>query len=151
MPPPEPRTPRRAAPREPARTPSAAEAQRGATGRQRPAPNSALAPSPTPLMPVPDPDRSDHRSGAGDAHPDRVRGARDRGAGDRAGRRQHHRRGDGAATHSEELVYLSGRVPRALRDELHIRAIHEGRPLVELLRDAIGQYLENNHPDSSHR
>ncbi|WP_157647115.1 hypothetical protein [Actinomycetospora chiangmaiensis] len=42
----------------------------------------------------------------------------------------------------QELVYLSGRVPRALRDELHIRAIEEGRPVVELLRDAIRGYLD---------
>jgi len=43
-------------------------------------------------------------------------------------------------------VYLSGRVPRALRDELHIRAIGEGRPVVDLLRDAIRGYLEHPAP-----
>ena len=84
----------------------AVEQQRSATGRQRPGPSSALAPSPTPLMPVPDPIPDDHRAGAGGGHPDR-----DRAPGDRAGRRQHHRRGEVPATNSEELVYLSGRVP----------------------------------------
>lgn len=87
-----------------------------AAARVRPAPTSALAPSPSPLMPVPDP-----RSPSGPA-----------------GRRQHRRAGPPA----EELVYLSGRVPRPLRDELHIRAIGEGRPVVELLRDAIRGYLD---------
>jgi hypothetical protein len=60
------------------------------------------------------------------------------------GRRQHRRP---AASHprdaAEELVYLSGRVPRALRDELHIRAIQEGRPVVDLLRNAIRGYLDH--------
>ncbi|GLZ52074.1 hypothetical protein Acsp07_16910 [Actinomycetospora sp. NBRC 106378] len=46
----------------------------------------------------------------------------------------------------QELVYLSGRVPRALRDELHIRAIEEGRPVVDLLRDAIRGYLDVGPP-----
>lgn len=89
-------------------------------GRQRPGPTSALAPSPAPLMPVPDTDGS-------------ARSAP-------AGRRQHHRTAVPAP--GEELVYLSGRVPRALRDELHIRAIHDGRPVVELLREAIRAYLD---------
>ncbi|HEY2194694.1 MAG TPA: hypothetical protein VGH76_20680 [Actinomycetospora sp.] len=72
---------------------------------------------------------------------------------DRAGRRQFHRRAHGDAPDAgpdtdpapEELVYLSGRVPRALRDELHIRAIHDGRPVVELLREAIRGYLDERH------
>ncbi|MFC5064659.1 hypothetical protein [Actinomycetospora atypica] len=80
--------------------------------RRRPEPTSSLAPSPSPLMSVPD--------------------------GGPAGRRQHHRPG----TPRQEQVYLSGRVPRALRDELHIRAIAEGRPVVDLLRDAIRHYLD---------
>ena len=80
--------------------------------RRRPEPTSALAPSPSPLMSV-------------DAGP--------------GGRRQHHR---AAGTPRQEQVYLSGRVPRALRDELHIRAIAEGRPVVDLLRDAIRHYLD---------
>lgn len=79
--------------------------------RRRPEHTSPLAPSPSPLMSVPD--------------------AR--------GRRQHHR---AAGTPRQEQVYLSGRVPRALRDELHIRAIAEGRPVVDLLRDAIRHYLD---------
>lgn len=101
--------------------------------RQRPAPTSALAPAPTPLMPVPGPGSVDYTS-AGDRKP-RV--------DVRAGRRQHHRP---AGSTTDELVYLSGRIPRPLRDELHIRAIHEGRPVVELLRDAIRGYLD--HPDA---
>jgi len=60
----------------------------------------------------------------------------------RAGRRQHHRALGATGDAAVELVYLSGRVPRALRDELHIRAISEGRPVVELLRDAIRGYLD---------
>lgn len=81
--------------------------------RRRPEPTSSLAPSPSPLMSVPD--------------------------GGPGGRRQHHR---AAGTPRQEQVYLSGRVPRALRDELHIRAIAEGRPVVDLLRDAIRHYLD---------
>jgi hypothetical protein len=46
-------------------------------------------------------------------------------------------------------VYLSGRVPRGLRDELHIRSIHEGRPVVELLRDAIRHYLDDHSRNRS--
>lgn len=69
---------------------------------------------------------------------------------DRVAHRQFHRRahdeasaaGPGTDPAAEELVYLSGRVPRALRDELHIRAIHDGRPVVELLREAIRHYLD---------
>jgi hypothetical protein len=65
------------------------------------------------------------------------------GAGPK-GRRQHHRHGSSVVGDTaEELVYLSGRVPRALRDELHIRAIEEGRPVVDLLRHAIRAYLDH--------
>lgn len=99
-------------------------------GRQRPEPTSSLAPSPAPLMSVPDPDPA----GAEPAAPER------------SGRRQHRRAGAAAGASTEELVYLSGRVPRALRDELHIRAIGEGRPVVDLLRDAIRGYLEHPAP-----
>lgn len=97
-------------------------------GRQRPAPTSPLAPSPAPLMSVPDPAASGQPSGS----------ATD---GGRAGKRQHHRRA-GTDPAPAEQVYLSGRVPRRLRDELHIRAIGEGRPVVDLLRDAIRGYLD---------
>lgn len=91
-------------------------------GRLRPEPTSALTPSPSPLMSVPD---------GGTA-----------GTGPK-GRRQHHRHaGAVVGNTAEELVYLSGRVPRALRDELHIRAIEEGRPVVDLLRQAIRAYLD---------
>ena len=98
-----------------------------AARRQRPGPTSALSPSPGPLMPVPDVD-ADGRAGA------------------RGGRRQHHRSGS-TTEPADELVYLSGRVPRPLRDELHIRAIGEGRPVVDLLRDAIRGYLDTPSAD----
>lgn len=63
------------------------------------------------------------------------------------GRRQH----KGAGPTRQELVYLSGRVPRSLRDELHIRAIEEGRPVVDLLRDAIRGYLDVAPTGEQHR
>lgn len=44
---------------------------------------------------------------------------------------------------SEPTVYLSGRVPKGLRDELQHQAIREGRPLVQLLQDAVRDYLAN--------
>lgn len=146
MPPPEPQPPRRAPhERDHGRPPGAASPRRQVpAGRQRPGPSSALAPSPTPLMPVPDhDDRLDGPvSGEGPREEQRLH--------DRAGRRQFHRRADPDAGPDidpapEELVYLSGRVPRALRDELHIRAIHDGRPVVELLREAIRGYLDDRH------
>jgi hypothetical protein len=109
-------------PRPPEPPPAAGRSPRG---RLRPEPTSALAPSPSPLMSVPDELPREGAAGAGTK-----------------GRRQHHRHvvGDTA----EELVYLSGRVPRALRDELHIRAIEEGRPVVDLLRHAIRAYLDHS-------
>jgi hypothetical protein len=94
-------------------------AARPSGGRLRPEPTSALAPAPSPLMSVPD----------------------DAARPGPKGRRQHHR-GPVVGEAVEELVYLSGRVPRALRDELHIRAIHEGRSVVDLLREAIRTYLD---------
>jgi hypothetical protein len=36
-----------------------------------------------------------------------------------------------------------------LRDELHIGAIHDGRPVVELLRDAIRVYLDDRSRNRS--
>jgi hypothetical protein len=39
------------------------------------------------------------------------------------------------------LVYLSARVPRALRDALQHQAIREGRPVAKLLADAVTDYL----------
>ena len=152
MPPPEPESsPRgRREPQQGGRAGPAASQQRTTAGRQRPAPSSALAPSPAPLMPVPDPD-GDHSPAVWPGH-----GRTDRDpAPDRAGRRQYRQRNDrsatptGPASSSEELVYLSGRVPRGLRDELHIRAIHDGRPVVELLRDAIRQYLDDHSRNRS--
>ena len=153
MPPPDAQPPRRAPhERDLGRSPGTASPRRQApAGRQRPGPSSALAPSPTPLMPVPDhddqPDDPPHRQPPGE------RTSSGQPLSDRAGRRQFHRRahddaldaGPDADPVAEELVYLSGRVPRALRDELHIRAIHDGRPVVELLRDAIRRYLDERH------
>lgn len=99
--------------------------------RLRPAPTSALSPAPGSLMPVPADDRPAPDSG-------------------RAGRRQHHRAPGGPGRpEAEDLVYLSGRIPRKLRDELHVQAIGEGRPVVELMRDALRGYL--NHPWGSGR
>jgi hypothetical protein len=98
-------------------------------------------------MPVADPD--DDHPGVGPGHRRLERDV----TSDRAGRRQYRQRTSatplGPASSSEELVYLSGRVPRQLRDELHIRAIHDGRPVVELLRDAIRQYLDDPSRDTS--
>ena len=42
-------------------------------------------------------------------------------------------------------VYLSGRVPRELRNDLHHQAIREGRPVAALLQDAVRAYLAK-HP-----
>lgn len=112
--------------------------------RRRPAPTSALAPSPAPLMPVPDPPRPrqpEPPAGRGPAAGDPERGPGH--ANERAGRRQHHRPGAPPEPDAEKLVFLSGRIPRPLRDELHIRAIHEGRPAVDLLRDALRRYLDD--------
>lgn len=136
MPPPEPRHPEPPPPTQQHPTPQQPEGPPGRrrpgeprSGRQRPGPTSALAPSPTPLMPVPDPTDPPDGKPPGST---------------RAGRRQHHRpAGTLPGSSSEELVYLSGRVPRGLRDELHIRAIGEGRPVVDLLRDAIRGYLDH--------
>jgi hypothetical protein len=137
MPPPEPHHPEPRASRPTAPGQSGRDSGRRGPGsssaRQRPSPTSSLSPSPSPLMSVPDPTEA----AEGASSPEGSSGAA------RAGRRQHHRPPGahrGAAT--EELVYLSGRVPRALRDELHIRAINEGRPVVDLLRDAIRRYLD---------
>ncbi len=107
-----------------------------------------MAPSPTSLMPVPDHDDQPDEHALGEHAPSRREHAPQgqQSFSERAGRRQFHRQahdaGPDPASASAELVYLSGRVPRALRDELHIRAIREGRPVVELLRDAIRLYLD---------
>jgi hypothetical protein len=142
MPPPEPHHPEPRASRPTAPGQSGRDSGRRGPGsssaRQRPSPTSSLSPSPSPLMSVPDPTEA----AAGASSAEGSSGAWSSGTA-RAGRRQHHRAPGaqgGAAT--EELVYLSGRVPRALRDELHIRAINEGRPVVDLLRDAIRGYLD---------
>lgn len=111
-------------------------------GRQRPAPTSGLAPSPSPLMSVSAP--SDP---PGSDPPDSQSAGSGAPVPARAGRRQHHRpNGSHPGSPIEDLVYLSGRVPRGLRDELHIRAIGEARPVVELLRDAIRGYLDHPPP-----
>jgi hypothetical protein len=46
-----------------------------------------------------------------------------------------------SAPGSVGLVYLSARVPRALRDALQHQAICEGRPVAKLLADAVTDYL----------
>jgi len=133
MPPPEPRHPTQQHPtrQQPEGPTGRLRPGSSRAGRQRPGPTSALAPSPTPLMPVPDPTDS----------PDGPRAGSEQANNARAGRRQHHR--PPRSSLAEEPVYLSGRVPRGLRDELHIRAIGEGRPVVDLLRDAIRGYLDH--------
>jgi hypothetical protein len=40
-----------------------------------------------------------------------------------------------------DLVWLSARVPRALRTALQHQAIHEGRSVAKLLADAVNAYL----------
>ncbi len=49
--------------------------------------------------------------------------------------------GDVAEVMAEPEVYLSGRVPKSLRDELRHQAIREGRSTVDLLKDAVTAYL----------
>lgn len=150
MPPPEPRS-RRPAPHQRelgGPSPAPSSGQHPVAGRQRPRPSSTLAPSPTSLMPVPDPDDQPDEHALSEYAPSRREQTPQgqQSVSERAGRRQFHRRAHDAGPDSAAApagqVYLSGRVPRALRDELHIRAIHEGRPVVELLRDAIRLYLE---------
>jgi hypothetical protein len=41
-----------------------------------------------------------------------------------------------------DLVYLSARVPKALRTALQHQAVHEGRPVAKLLADAVTAYLD---------
>ena len=48
---------------------------------------------------------------------------------------------EAATSGSVQLVYLSARVPRALRDALQHQAIREGRPVAKLLADAVTAYL----------
>jgi hypothetical protein len=51
-----------------------------------------------------------------------------------------------------QLVYLSARVPRALRDAIQHQAIREGRPVAKLLADAVTAYLtEHSHTDAQVR
>lgn len=48
-----------------------------------------------------------------------------------------------ATTSSDDpLVYLSGRVPKSLRDRLKLQAVRDSRPLAELLADAVRGYLD---------
>jgi hypothetical protein len=49
-----------------------------------------------------------------------------------------------AAPDSVQLVYLSARVPRALRDAIQHQAIREGRPVAKLLADAVTDYLSEH-------
>lgn len=45
---------------------------------------------------------------------------------------------------SGELRYLSGRIPKELRDEFQHQAIREDRPVVQLLQDAVRLYLDQH-------
>lgn len=42
---------------------------------------------------------------------------------------------------TDPLVYMSGRVPKSLRDAAQHQAIREGRPLAKLMADAMEAYL----------
>lgn len=42
---------------------------------------------------------------------------------------------------AEPMVYLSARVPLTLRAELQHEAIRQGRPVAQLLQDAVRSYL----------
>ena len=55
-----------------------------------------------------------------------------------------------AASGSVQLVYLSARVPRALRDAIQHQAIREGRPVAKLLADAVTDYLtDHTHTETT--
>lgn len=43
---------------------------------------------------------------------------------------------------AEVIVMLGGRVPESLRRDLRLRAVREGRPMDQLLQDAVRAYLE---------
>lgn len=45
---------------------------------------------------------------------------------------------------SGELRYLSGRIPKELRDEFQHQAIREDRPVVQLLQNAVRLYLDQH-------
>lgn len=45
---------------------------------------------------------------------------------------------------AEDLVYLSARVPKALRAEFQHQAIREDRSVRELLQDAVRAYLDQH-------
>ena len=47
---------------------------------------------------------------------------------------------------TNQSVYLSARVPRALRDAIQHQAIREGRPVAKLLIDAVTAYLTEHSP-----
>ena len=51
-----------------------------------------------------------------------------------------------ATSASAQLVYLSARVPRALRNAIQHQAIREGRPVAQLLADAVTAYLSEHSP-----
>jgi hypothetical protein len=51
-----------------------------------------------------------------------------------------------APSASAQLVYLSARVPRALRNAIQHQAIREGRPVAKLLADAVTAYLSEHSP-----
>lgn len=43
---------------------------------------------------------------------------------------------------TEALVYLSARVPKGLRAEVQHQSIREGRPVAQLVQDAMRAYLD---------
>lgn len=51
-----------------------------------------------------------------------------------------------AAASGTTMKFLSARVPKELRDELHHQAIREGRPVAQLVEDSVRLYLEQNAP-----
>ena len=85
--------------------------------RQRPPATGGLTPCPEPLMPA---------APAAAAAPQPAPPA--------------------APSASAQLVYLSARVPRALRNAIQHQAIREGRPVAKLLADAVTAYLSEHSP-----
>jgi hypothetical protein len=85
--------------------------------RQRPPATGGLTPCPEPLMPA---------APAAAAAPQPAPPA--------------------APSASAQLVYLSARVPRALRNAIQHQAIREGRPVAQLLADAVTAYLSEHSP-----
>ena len=95
-------------------------------------------------MPVPDPKRDDDPNRRDHSDRDRVTGTGPGAANTTDGPTARPPTPRSWSTYPDES-------PAHCATSCHIRAIHEGRPLVELLRDAISQYLEHNQPIRSNR